>query len=276
MKKGYLTVVGGLLFASWYAHATSDVSDLYDTVTGKTYVQYEHDYQWTRRRHSDSIKIVHTTPKNFHYELKFGMYPDDNDYLFKNEYSGSGGLVLQYTSYLNKKTYLTPSFETDFMDVGMQYIAGATLYRKLNNKWGAYIRYRYQYRRYGRADRMGTKTVGGSEITYRKKADTGTHRFEYGIDYRLNANWRFQYIGLYDYIYSVHGAQSCSSSSCTDVKSYMYNNKHGYYYSEVKVQYYGWYKTHHFIPYFEVDQKSGSSSAPKQDAVLELGANIYF
>ncbi|MFM2484940.1 hypothetical protein [Celerinatantimonas yamalensis] len=278
MKKECFGAVGMLLLISCSSYASEQFND---TVKGRTYMQYEHDYLTTSRRHTDSIKIVHQTKNNWHYEAKFGTYSGKSDQYVSNEYGGSAGFVLQYTKYLDRKTYFSPSLEIDLTNNGVQYLAGASVYRKLTKNWGGYVRYRYQYRRISRSDKYSTRNMyingdpnqGVESVTYLSSGDIGTHRFETGIDYSGIRNWRFTYILLYDYAKYINSPKSCSSYTCTGKHYYIYDNKHGYLYNELKVQYYGYKK---FIPYFEVDQKSASSTSKKHQAVVEAGFNWYF
>ncbi|MBF9002387.1 MULTISPECIES: hypothetical protein [Vibrio] len=276
IKPLYLTSLGLLMINQAYA-----AMDVDDTVKGKTYLQYEHNYQTENRRHGDSIKLVHKTPENWGFEVKFGIYPRDSDYAYENYYGGSAGFVLSKSYILDKKSYLSPQFEIDFQSDSLQYLAGATLYRKLSTNWGGYVRYRYQFRDYASTDSYKTRDMyingdssqGTESVSYLSKGNIGTHRFETGIDYRGVENWRFQYILLYDYSKYTNSPQSCDSYSCTPLKYYAFNNKHGYLYNEFKVQYTGFKSV---IPYMEIDQKAVSSSTSQEQACLKAGFNWYF
>ncbi|CAG8998843.1 MAG: hypothetical protein CENE_00803 [Candidatus Celerinatantimonas neptuna] len=270
MYKRYVGLVGLLIIFSSSANAAEQIEH---KVPGKTYLQYEHNYKTESRKNGDSIKIVHQTPNKWHFEVKFSAYPNDKDYMYQNEYGGSAGLVISHSMKLTKKTSMTPSFEMDMSSDSLQYLIGGKINRKLSKTWSGYIRYRYQYRQYSRSDRYATQTVSGVETEYRKKGDIGTHRFETGITYRGIKDLKLTYIVLYDYARYVNAAQSCSSSSCNDKKYYLYNNKHGYLYNEIKFQYTGWKK---IIPYLEIDQKAVSGSSDHQQAVIKTGVNWYF
>lgn len=267
-----------LVLASVQAYAAEDVDD---TVKGKTYLQYEHNYQTEKRAHGDSIKLVHKTPENWGFEVKFGIYPRAIDSAYENYYGGSAGFVLSKTYIIDKETYVSPQFEVDFQSDSLQYLGGATLYHKLSENWGGYVRYRYQFRDYASTDSFktrnmyidGDKTKGTESVTYRAKGNIGTHRFETGIDYRGIDNWRFQYILLYDYSDYTNSPKSCDSYSCTTLEYASFDNKKGYLYNEFKIQYAGFKSA---IPYFEIDQKSVSSTSVKEQACLKLGVNWYF
>lgn len=256
--------------------------DDFGLVPGQTYLQYEHDYLTTDRRHVDSIKIVHKTPTNWHWEVKYSAYPGDSDYLWENEYGGSAGFVLDKAIILDNKTYVVPEGEVDFQNSSRQYLLGAELYRKLSSDWGGYVRYRYQYRQYDSSDKYTTRNMyvdatntkaGTESVTYLSHGNIGTHRFESGIDYLGFKNWKIEYILLYDYAKYTNSPKSCTSYTCTDSEYYLFDNKHGYLYNELKIQYAG---IKNFIPYFEVDQKYVSGTSVKQQAVLDLGFDWFF
>ncbi|MCA2016325.1 hypothetical protein LDJ79_09405 [Vibrio tritonius] len=274
MKFKIMSAASLLVLTSVQTYAT-DVVD--DTVKGKTYLQYEHNYKTEKRSHGDSIKLVHKTPDRWGFEVKFGMYPKAIDSAYQNYYGGSAGFVLSKTYKLNKKASLTPQFEIDFQSDSLQYLGGAKISYKLTPEWNTYFRYRYQFRDYASTDSYKTTNVdiGGTStpITYLAKGNIGTHRLESGISYRGIENWTLQYILLYDYSDYTNSPKSCNSDGCTSLDYAQFNNKKGYLYSKFKIQYQG-IKT--VIPYFEIDQKSVSSTSNKEQAALKLGFNWYF
>ncbi|WP_315708550.1 porin [Brenneria uluponensis] len=268
------------------SYAQEDTAEWNDMVQSKAYFQYEHSFKTQDRRHGDSFKIVQKTKNNWSWELKYSTYGGSGkkyDVAFEDPISGSAGLVIQKGFNLSKNNALIPSFEVDMSNNSLQYLGGATLYfNGLSKNWRPYVRYRYQYRKYNRADRWATtkqyangvnSSDGYNYVTYRKNGDVGTHRFEAGLTYAGIKNWGITFITLYDYGDYVNDVISCNSYTCTKSIYSQYNNKKGYWYNEIKVQYRGWGD---FIPYTEIDQAAYSSSSIKEQATIKTGFNYYF
>jgi len=252
-----------------------------DVVNGKSFFQYEHYYKTRSRGHGESFKLGHTSESNWKFNLKFSAYTRAKDSAYENYYGGSAGAVLQKVFYLNKKTYIVPSFEVDFANSLIQYIVGGKLGTKFSKNWSGYVRYRYQFRDYASTDAYKTQSMyidpndtnsGQKNVEYLYKGNIGTHRLETGTTYRIG-DWKWTYTLLYDYADYTNSPVSCSSTRCTSLSYSKFNNKKGYLYSEIKTQYTGF---NLIIPYMEVDQSSYSSTSSKEQATIKIGFNWYY
>lgn len=284
MKRSTLLIL--VSCAPGLVYAADDTADWNDMVRGKTYFQYEHNFKTRDRRHGDSFKLVQKTEDDWSWELKFSTTGGSGkkfDSAFEDSVSGSAGLVIQKGLSLPKGFSLTPSFETNMGSNFLQYLAGGSLsLPRFSKDWSSYVRYRYQYRKYNRTDRWATASLytngvnssgGYTSVTYRKQADLGTHRLEAGLSYSGIKNWGITLMTLYDRADYVNNVMSCTKYGCTASEYTMFNNKKGYWYNEIKVQYRGWGD---FIPYVEVDQQNYSGSSVKEQAAVKTGFNYYF
>lgn len=267
-----------LVLSSVHVYASETYEEV---VSGKSFIQYEHFHKTKSRTQGDSFKLGYTSENRWKFNLKFSAYTRAEDAAYENYYGGSAGAVLQKVMYLTKKTYIVPSFEVDFANSLIQYIAGGKVGTKFSKNWSGYVRYRYQYRDYASTDAYKIKSMyidpddhslGKHDVEYLYKGNLGTHRLETGTTYRIG-DWKWTYILLYDHTDYTNNPVSCSSDSCTPLTYRKYDNKKGYLYNELKAQYTGFDS---IVPYIEVDQSAYSSTSPQEQATIKVGLNWYF
>lgn len=244
---------------------------------GRTTLQLEHNFKTTDRRHNDSVKLIHRTPSQWQFEVKFGASGGGGrnyDVAFDDMQGGSGGIVVQRNFKLDDDNTLTPQAELSFGNSSITYQAGARLSHRVNNDWSVYGRYRYEYRSRSNNDSYRSVRVGDSDIdtVYRSQSDTGRHRFDTGFSWRATSNLQFGYT-LNVYL----GENLNSSWDYTDnefvPRGYAaFDGNRWDYANEFKMQ----YRMGQLSPYFEVHDVSVSGDSSSRQGQVKLGIKYQF
>ncbi|MEA9391308.1 oligogalacturonate-specific porin KdgM family protein [Acerihabitans sp. TG2] len=248
---------------------------------GKTTFQYEHNWKTMDRRHSDSIKLIHKLTSGWSYEVKFSTSAGGNsnyDTAYDDMQGGSGGLVIGKDFKLSdKKSTITPSFETSIGSSSVSYQPGIKYNYSINKEWSAYARYRYELKKISRSTRYSTISnsdkYGYAGDTYLSKSDTGRHRLDTGLTYSGFKDLALTYVFNYYLGDNVTESYSYKNGKFIEKNYTVHNGKKNDYENQFKIQYKYFKK---LMPYLEVDDVTVSGTSASRQAKIKIGFNYVF